>query len=288
VSIQAENTGFYDFYPEETKDGKHQAIILIIAILEYEDKNMIDLTNFIDSALLSRLETAFEEKTIWDVRFHKGFIDEADIKGWISEIDKETGVDDRVGIIWIGHGFYDFEKRYGALATSKTVNNTNGLDGEYISTDEIARIFEALGLALDFFWVMACYSKEIFSHPLIDEWIRRDGAVVFYYKEEINWFLGEDNQEKQIKKLCELLEDDYVVDVYAESLGLEFKNEYHGELYFVDKYYGMGNRSYGILVGDYLDLKTASIKENEYTELPPISDDTGGGSSSLGIWSETR
>lgn len=56
----------------------------------------------------------------------------------------------------------------------------------------------------------------------------------------------------------------------------------------MDKYYGMGNRSYGILVGDYLDLKTASIKENEYTELPPISDDTGGGSSSLGIWSETR
>ncbi|RLE39984.1 hypothetical protein DRJ16_07605, partial [Candidatus Woesearchaeota archaeon] len=91
----------------------------------------------------------------------------------------------------------------------------------------------------------------------------------------------------KIKELCELLEDDYVIDAYAEDLGLEFKKSVvESSILWTSTM--VRTTDLTAYLSDYLDLKTASIKENGNTELPPISDNIGGGSSSLGIWSETR
>lgn len=209
--ITPSTTTHPDLYPDDRGDGTTGYYFIIIASMKYE--HLQCLTTAIHDYTWDDIEEDLESDSDdiihynilpLGVDFSSGdvsysYVSEEQLWDFIYELDEHTDADDRIMMLWIGHGYYDSENDYGALALYNAWKDSNNvLHGDYIDTYELAEIFRILGPALDFVWIMSCLSEWILNSTMrkngeilspIGE-LSRDGAVAYVYRDVIAYFNG--------------------------------------------------------------------------------------------------
>jgi len=143
-----------DGWPEdESNDEKFRTIALIVAISNYQgnDKDWDPYKYKLDNAIDNLVKTLKPEWDVWVYRSWKedSKITRSDVINYFFYLDYYTTSEDRAIIFIITHG-----NERGILTYD-----------DHLSGYELGSMIGAVGRAVDFVWMMSCYSYQLYKFP---------------------------------------------------------------------------------------------------------------------------
>lgn len=207
-----------DYYPE-TADGNRKLYVAIIWQGDYRKSDDFDpqlrlVLCEIASKIVGDPDICGEwPEREWRLYLTENYYDDfSKFLGYICSIDKATDGDDRIILFIVGHGSYSYDNGtyYFRLEDETLIPDT-----------ELYRVFETLGPALDFIWMLSCESVTTMDYSVQSD-LREDlkDYIFWGYTDIINISYGL-SLYSQAKEFLDGLRKDITI---IEELNLAVSN----------------------------------------------------------------